>query len=114
VQIRNCDLLSTWLTAFAFRNTPIRLIYCYLAALRAFAQRAFCAAAMLARTSGDSWRLVDTNLAAFFPVRPCFALPTSNARACSSFRISASISVRIPFASIQKVYQLDRVLIDVS
>src|SRR5579863_6497754 len=54
----------------------------YFAAFFAFAQRAFCAAAILARASGESRRFFRRETRVLFPGRPSF--PASNARASSS------------------------------
>ena len=96
------------------RNLPIRqpLLWTeepwpfgrpYFVVFWALAQRAFCAAAILARASGDRRRFFRGAAGVLFPGRP--TLPASIARTCSSLRISASISARIPFVSIPKVYQ---------
>jgi hypothetical protein len=59
----------------------------YLIAFLALAQRAFCAAEILARASGDNRRFFVADLAAAFPRRTAFQVPVSMARTCSSLRI---------------------------
>jgi hypothetical protein len=77
----------------------------YFAAFLAFAQRAFCAAAILARASGESWRFFGADLAAILFFRPFVPVPVKIARTCWSLPISASICASMPCVSILKVYQ---------
>jgi hypothetical protein len=49
----------------------------YFAVFVALAQRAFCAAAILARASGESWRFFGTDLAAILFLRPFLPVPVA-------------------------------------
>jgi len=71
----------------------------------ALAQRAFCAAAILARASGESWRFFGADLAAILFLLPFLAVPVKIARTCWSLSISTSICASMPCVSIFKVYQ---------
>jgi hypothetical protein len=76
-----------------------------------FAQRAFCAADILARAAADMLLFAVFFAGAgtaFFglPGPRWIAVPISKDRACWSLSISASISARIWFVSIDTVYRL--------
>ena len=70
-----------------------------------FAQRAFCAAPILARASGESWRFFGADLAAILFFLPLVPVPVRIARTCWSLPISASICAIMLCVSILKVYQ---------
>ena len=77
----------------------------YLTAFLTFAQRAFCAAAIRARASGESWRFFGADLAAILFFLSFVPVPAKIARTCRSLPISASICASMPSVSILKVYQ---------
>ncbi len=74
----------------------------YFAVFFALAQRAFCAAAILARASAESRRFLEALGALAVRLRPSFELSVKIALTCCKRVISASISARMPFISIGK------------
>ena len=113
-KVRTSRSSSTTFAATILRSSNWCLLSVYFAAFFAAAQRAFCAAAILARASSLNTRLADFfagEVVVFFG-RPgprltgaatLAELPVSRARACCSLLISSSSAERIPLIIICKV-----------